>query len=78
MITPAQSRAARALLGLRLEDLATRAGVSVATLSKFESGTRNTQPTNIRVLRQELEAAGILFVAEDGEAGPGVRLHRSR
>jgi transcriptional regulator with XRE-family HTH domain len=75
MLTPDQSRAARGLLDLRLEDLAARSGISVTTISNFESGSR-TLPANVRVMRLALEEAGAVLIAEDDKAGPGVRLQR--
>jgi transcriptional regulator with XRE-family HTH domain len=76
MLTPDQSRAARGLLDLRLEDLAARSGISVTTISNFESGSSRTLPANVRVMRLALEEAGAVLIAEDDKAGPGVRLQR--
>lgn len=76
MFTPNQSRAARGLLDLRLEDLAARAKISITTISNFENGATATMPANIRILRIALEEAGAVFIDGDDSAGPGVRLSR--
>lgn len=72
-MTPAQSRAARGLLGWSQEHLATMAGVSVRTLISFEKGERTPMERNISALRAALEAAGVRFLEENG-GGAGVRL----
>lgn len=75
MITPAQCRAARALLNWRLPDLAEKAGVSVSTVNTFELEQRKPMPANLKAIEAALEAAGVIFIAENGE-GPGVRLRK--
>ena len=76
MIYPVQIRAARGLLGMGQEELANLASISVITLKRFEAaGTevRGTASTHLR-LQRALEAAGIIFIDQDGSRGPGVRL----
>lgn len=75
MITPAQLRAARALVGLKQADLAAAAGVSLATLNNIERAISDPRVSTMDALQRALEAAGVIFVAENGE-GPGVRLRK--
>ena len=75
-----QIRAARALLGLGQGDLAKLAGVGVGTVKRLES-PRNEMSTSLGTLlsiKRALEAAGVAFIDEDAERGPGVRLRRPR
>jgi transcriptional regulator with XRE-family HTH domain len=74
-MTPAQSRAARALLGLSQEDVAKAASVGIQTLIAFEGGRRSPYPRTTAAIRAALEAAGVEFIAEDG-GGAGVRLRK--
>lgn len=70
-ISPAQCRAARALLNISQSDLAARAQVARATVTDFERGSRTPTRANLAALTSALESAGVAFT--DGEA-PGVRL----
>lgn len=75
----AQVRAARALLGWSQEDLATRAGVSVATIRRQEPGTGRFIAGDevLTKIALALESAGVELVASDSEKGHGVRLARA-
>jgi transcriptional regulator with XRE-family HTH domain len=78
-MTPAQSRAARALVGWTQPQLSAASRVSVSTIMDFERGKRQTTAANLTALRTALESAGVTFLA-DGEmveGGVGVRLKRS-
>ena len=79
MIAPKQIRAARALLGINQEELAKRSSVGVATIRRIEAS--KDRPTgNARTLwkiRLALEDAGIRFLDETENLGPGVRLRHS-
>ncbi|HKH81277.1 MAG TPA: helix-turn-helix domain-containing protein [Methylovirgula sp.] len=80
MKTVAQLRAARALLGWSQDDLAAKSGVSKPTVARLELGVGGAvggYPRTQEKLRRTLEAAGVIFVAENGE-GPGVRLRKGR
>jgi transcriptional regulator with XRE-family HTH domain len=75
MITSGQIRAARSLLHITSNELATRAGLGLATIRRIELGD-GVPPGNSRTLdqiRRTLEAMGIEFLGSP-EAGPGVRL----
>ena len=75
MITPAQCRAARGLLGWTQKELATRAGVGVVTVREFEGGSSPRRAT-IDVIKRALELAEVEFIEENG-GGPGLRLRKS-
>ena len=70
-------RAARALLRWTALDLATASKVGVATIRRAEvvDGEIPVTLANESALRQALEAAGIVFV-EDNGGGEGVRFRK--
>ena len=73
---PVQCKMARVALGLGVRELADLAKVSPDTVARLERGEILRERT-VDALRQALEAAGVIFVAENGE-GPGVRLRKAR
>jgi transcriptional regulator with XRE-family HTH domain len=76
MIYPVQIRAARSLLGMGQDELAALASISVITLKRLEAAgiqIRGSAQTLSR-LQRALEAAGIVFIDQNGAQGPGVRL----
>ncbi len=75
-MTPAQCRAARGLLNWNQDGLAKAASVSVVTVRNFENEKSVPQRATLGVVRAALEAAGVIFVDENGE-GPGVRLRKA-
>jgi transcriptional regulator with XRE-family HTH domain len=79
MLTGAQMRAARALVRWTVEDLAKAAKVGVMTVRRAEAsdGLPSMLANNLAAIRSALEAAGVIFVEENGE-GPGVRLRKVR
>jgi transcriptional regulator with XRE-family HTH domain len=72
MISPAQCRAARALLDWSQRLLAETARVGVVTVRQFESGLTTPRNATLDVIVRAFEAAGVEFTF--GEA-PGVKLH---
>src|ERR1700683_2760067 len=74
MITPAQCRAARALLDWAQMRLAESPHFCVVALPLFEGGGR-TRNSTVAMLQRALESAGVIFVDGNGE-GPGVRLRK--
>ena len=74
-ITGAQLRAARALVRWRADDLAAKANIGVATIRRAEAldGPVSMTAANVDAIRRALEAAGVVFIPENG-GGPGVRL----
>jgi len=79
MLTGEQIQAARALARLRQSELAERSGVSVDTIKRLEGlrGRVTAQLATVMSIRETLEAAGVIFIDENGE-GPGVRLRKER
>lgn len=71
MITPAQIRAARALLGLSVDQLSAKSGVSAFMILQVEGEKSATlDQATLLALRDALERAGIAFLA-DGDCPPG-------
>ncbi|MEK4035802.1 helix-turn-helix transcriptional regulator [Methylocystis sp. IM3] len=68
---------ARAALNWSLADLAAASGVHRNTISNFETGRYGGSEEAISAMRAALEAAGVIFVDENGE-GPGVRLRKTK
>jgi transcriptional regulator with XRE-family HTH domain len=75
-MTPIQSRMARAALDWSTTDLARAANVGVNSVNRFETG-RDSRISTVEKLRSALEAAGVLFIAENG-GGAGVRFRESK
>jgi transcriptional regulator with XRE-family HTH domain len=77
MISSAQIRAARSLIGLSQSQVADATGLSIPTIKRAESeiGLRASRAA-IDAIRKALEAAGAIFIAEDSE-GAGVRVRKS-
>ena len=75
-MTADQARMARAALKLSVRDVAALAKVSPNTVTRVESGLPVNNST-LAAIRTALEAAGVIFVEENGE-GPGVRLKKQR
>jgi DNA-binding transcriptional regulator YiaG len=73
-ISPAQCRAARALVNLTQRQLAEAAGLSVSTLADFERSLRPVSAHLTTAIRRALETAGVEFTNGDE---PGVRLRKS-
>ena len=79
MLTPAQLRAARALLGIDQRTLAERAGVSLPTIQRMEASegyVRGVIDTLTKVVAA-LEEAGIELIGDNAASvggGRGVRL----
>ena len=74
MFSSEQLRAARALLGMSQQDVATAAGISTMTLKRAEgSGKPPASAEAMAAIGRALEAAGVIFIDRNGN-GPGVRL----
>jgi transcriptional regulator with XRE-family HTH domain len=79
MITGAQMRAARALLGIDQRELAQRSGLSLPTIQRMESsdGVVRGNVDSLMKLVDALAAAGIELIGEGAASqsgGRGVRL----
>lgn len=66
----------RAALNWSTLDLAKAAGVGGNTVNRFEAG-QDARVSSVDKMRNALEAAGVEFIAENGE-GPGVRLRKAK
>lgn len=83
MITAAQIRAARALLGIDQRQLAEMAGVSLPTIQRMEASAGNVRGV-VETLTKVVEAfdrAGIELIGENAvsrEGGRGVRFKHAR
>ena len=71
-MTPAQCRAARALINWSTQQLASQAEVGVNTVNRFEGG-QDARMSSVDKIRAALETAGIAFIQRNG-GGSGVRL----
>jgi transcriptional regulator with XRE-family HTH domain len=79
VITAAQMRAARALLGIDQRQLAELAGVSVPTIQRMEASEGNVRGVidSLTKVVEALDRAGIELIGENavsGSGGRGVRL----
>ncbi len=74
MITPAQCRAARALLDWSQQDLAKTAHLGLSTIRDFEKSRRVPAHNNLRGIKLALEEAGV----EIGEERSSVALRHTR
>ncbi|GAB0113223.1 hypothetical protein AcidC75_07470 [Acidisoma sp. C75] len=79
MITAAQMRAARALLGIDQRELAERSGLSLPTIQRMEAsdGLIRGNVDSLMKLITGLEEAGVMLIGDGAEsrpAGRGVRL----
>jgi len=76
MIKATQIRAARALLNWTQQDLVAASGLSFTTIKRMEDekiGPGRSSAENVDAVQKAMQAAGILFIAENG-GGAGVRL----
>lgn len=69
-----QLRMARSALALSVREAAALAAVSPDTIVSIEAG-RSVKATTLAKVQAALEAAGVIFIDENGE-GPGVRLKK--
>ena len=83
MMTAAQMRAARALLGIDQRQLAELAGVSLPTIQRMEASEGNVRgvvETLTRVI-EAFERAGVELIGENAvsrEGGRGVRFRQAK
>ena len=77
MFTTRQVKAARSLLGWSQADLAKQSGVSEPTIARLESfdGELGGREGTAEKIRHAIEAAGVVFIEENG-GGLGVRVRR--
>ena len=75
MITSEQIRAARQLIRVTADDLASKSGVGVATIRRFElmAGVPSGNARSVEAIQAALEGMGVEFIGTP-EDRPGVRL----
>jgi predicted transcriptional regulator len=83
MITSAQIRAARGLLGIDQRELAEIAGVSLPTIQRMEASEGNVRSMvdTLTKVVEAMQAAGVELIAEHARSegsGRGVRLREPR
>jgi transcriptional regulator with XRE-family HTH domain len=78
VMTPAQLRAARALIDWSRERLAEESGMHVNAVRNFETGVSDPKRSTLIAWRTALAKAGVGFADGADEHGPGVRLRRRR
>ena len=74
MLTPAQLRAARALLGWSRDKLAEKSGTAAETIQGFESRGSDPKLSTLHKWVRALEAGGVRFIDDAEDGGPGVRM----
>lgn len=76
MITPAQIRAARALIGWKQTDLSAASGVSEISIKNIERGATDPRASTLQAIQTALEGSGVVFLdpGDTRPGGPGVRL----
>ncbi len=75
LLTPEMCRAARALLKWKPHQLASAAGLGLATVRRFEAGGTVRLPS-VEAMLLALQGAGLEFIAAGGKSldgGPGLR-----
>ncbi len=77
MLSPEQSRAARAWLNWSQDDLAKRASVALSTVRDFEKGRRTPIANNLEAIRRVLAEAGIDLLYDDAGKATGIALKRT-
>ena len=79
MMSVAQLRAARGLIGWNQSRLAEASGLALSTIKRMETseGVLRGTAENVWRIQKALQEAGVIFIDED-EEGPGVRLRKSR
>ena len=73
MLTPAQSRAGRALLDWSQDRLAEASHLGLSTIRDFEKGRRVPSHNNLVAIVRAFENAGVELIPENG-GGAGARL----
>jgi transcriptional regulator with XRE-family HTH domain len=77
VMTPAQLRAARALVDWSRERLADESGMHVNAVRNFETGLSDPKRSTLIAWRTAFAKAGVEFTDETEDHGPGVRLRKA-
>ena len=75
-ISPAQVRAARAMLDWSMMDLAGKARISISTVKRFEDG--KGAPASVHMMQDAFETEGIRFWEDKDGSEVGVLLSRAQ
>ena len=78
LTTPAQIRAARAMLDWSQDQLANEAGVAISSVRDVEGSKRDPEAQTIASIRRALGNAGIVFLTGNAKEGFGVRVNGNR
>ena len=78
MITPAQIRAARALLGWRQSDLSEASGISEVAIKNIEREQADPKATTLTAIQKAFHKAGVIFLDPNDprNGGHGVRFKK--
>lgn len=76
MITPAQIRAARALIGWKQTELSEASGVSEISIKNIERGATDARGSTLAAIQDAFSKAGVVFLdpGDTRDGGSGVRL----
>ena len=76
MITAEQVRGARAMLRWSARRLAEESGLSWPTIQRMEAGrgVPGGLSKNLELVQKTLEGVGVVFIDQNEESGPGVKL----
>lgn len=76
MISPAQIRAARALIGWKQSDLAAKSGISEISIKNIERGATDPRSSTLSAVQAAFLKAGVVFLdpGDTRDGGAGVRL----
>jgi DNA-binding XRE family transcriptional regulator len=75
-ISPAQCRAARALLDWSQEQMADASGLSLMAIRNFESGAVRPRRSTYALILAAMEKQGVVFIDRDDTAGVARRKDR--
>jgi transcriptional regulator with XRE-family HTH domain len=79
MITAAQIRAARALIGWKQADLAAKSGVAEISIKNIERGATDPRSSTLNAIQAAFEKGGVVFLdsGDTRDGGAGVRLKKA-
>lgn len=72
-MTPAQMRAGRALLGWSQDQLATSAGIGLASVNNYERGKSDPRMNTVAKAQAVMAGVGVVFLPHGDERGEGVQ-----
>jgi transcriptional regulator with XRE-family HTH domain len=78
MLSPAQARAARALLNWKQTDLASESGLKVQAIKLFEAGKTDPRASTVAAIEQAFDRHGVVFLdpGDTRDGGAGLRFKR--